>query len=204
MSIPYTYLLKHIPSNTFYYGVRFAKNCHPKEFWVSYKTSSKHVAKLIEEYGESSFEYQIRKTFSCPNAARRWESKVLKRMHVINRTDFINRCDGKAVSHEDASRGRMNRVPSDRLREVYSKIGKSNLGKKHTEETKEKVRQSMIGNTHKLNKKETDETRLKKRNAKLGKLSNVVGNHQSCCSCLICHKEVISSSIKSHFNFHHK
>lgn len=203
MSVPYTYLLKHIPTNSYYYGVRFAKNCHPKEFWVTYKTSSKYIKKLIEQYGESSFEFQIRKTFFCPNKARLWETKVLKRMNAVDRQDFINRTDNISISMEDANKGRMNRVPSDKLIECVAEVGKSNFGKKHSKETKEKVSNSLIGNTRKLGKKETDETRLKKRNAKLGKPSNAVGNNQPRCSCLICHKEITSSSIKSHFNFHH-
>lgn len=203
MSVPYTYLIKHIPTNSFYYGVRYANDCNPKDFWKEYKTSSKYVKSLIEKYGESSFLFEIRRTFDTPEKARAWELKVLKRIKAVSRSDFINKCDGKAISHEDATRGRMNRVPSDKLREAYSIIGKANLGKKHSEETKEKVRKSLIGNKRKLNKKETVETRLKKSLAKLGKPSNAVGNHQPRCSCVICHKEVTSSSIKSHFNFNH-
>ena len=52
MTTPYTYLLKHEPTNTFYYGCRFAEGCNLKEFWVDYKTSSKRVKQLINEYGE--------------------------------------------------------------------------------------------------------------------------------------------------------
>jgi len=91
--IPYTYLITHIPTNTHYYGVRYKKGCHPKEFWIDYKTSSEYVAALINEYGENSFIFQIRKIFTNSKDARRWESRVLKRMNAVNRPDFINRTD---------------------------------------------------------------------------------------------------------------
>lgn len=91
--IPYTYLLTHIPTNTHYYGVRYKKGCHPNDFWKSYFTSSKHVAELINNYGIDSFTFQIRKLFTNSIDARKWESKVLRRMGAVDRGDFINRTD---------------------------------------------------------------------------------------------------------------
>ena len=103
--IPYTYLLKHIPSNTYYYGVRFAKDCNPNEFWVTYKTSSKYVKQLIEKYGETSFKYEIRKTFINADLARKWETKVLKRIKAVERIDFINKTDNISIDANSASLG---------------------------------------------------------------------------------------------------
>lgn len=80
---PYTYLIGWSFFNLWYYGVRFAKNCHPKELFVSYFTSSKHVHRLVLSYGPPDI-IQIRKTFSTANDARLWENKVLKRMKVLN------------------------------------------------------------------------------------------------------------------------
>jgi hypothetical protein len=97
MHTPYTYLLRHKPTNKYYYGVRFAQGCNPDEFWVKYKTSSKHVKELINKYGEDSFEYEIRKTFKTVDLARIWESKVLKRLKVISREDFINKTDNISI-----------------------------------------------------------------------------------------------------------
>ena len=62
-SIPFTYLLKHIPTNKYYYGVRYRKGCHPKDLWKTYFTSSKKVKSLIKKYGKKSFIFEIRKTF---------------------------------------------------------------------------------------------------------------------------------------------
>ncbi len=104
-TIPYTYMLKHIPSGMVYYGCRFAKNCHPSDFWNTYFTSSKYVKNLIQKYGKDSFVFQIRKTFENDNLCRLWESKVLRRLRVTKRQDiFINKSDNISISRESASK----------------------------------------------------------------------------------------------------
>lgn len=95
---PYTYVLS-CPNNTRYYGVRFAINCHPTEFWNAYFTSSKQVKTLIKQYGKGAFSFEIRKTFDSVDAARSWENKVLRRLNVVKRTDgiWLNKTDNKAI-----------------------------------------------------------------------------------------------------------
>lgn len=90
-TIPYTYLITHIPTNKKYYGVRFAKGCDPSDLWISYFTSSKYISSLIKEYGKDSFEIEIRKTFNSTESARKWENKVLRRMLVTTRDDYLNK-----------------------------------------------------------------------------------------------------------------
>lgn len=91
MHRPYTYLITHIPTGKVYYGLRFARGCHPSDLWVTYFTSSKDIHKMIKEYGKDSFVSEIRKTFDNPRAAIKWELTVLRRMKVLARDDFINR-----------------------------------------------------------------------------------------------------------------
>jgi hypothetical protein len=196
ITIPYTYLLKCIPENTFYYGVRYAKYCNPNDFWVTYKTSSKRVAILIEKYGLDAFEFQIRKTFSTRDLAIKWENKVLLKLDVINRKDFINRTTNRAISEEDANRGRINRVSTEKHRKAVSLVGKSNKGRKHTTETKHKISLCLIGNKHKLGIKETDNTRRKKSESRMGLITPK-------CSCIICKRIISNSQIKNHFNKNH-
>jgi len=81
--------------------VRFAKECHPDDLWVSYFTSSKRVKALRDQYGDDSFDYEVRQTFNSINAAREWECKVLKRMKVLSKPDqWINRTDNRAILNE--------------------------------------------------------------------------------------------------------
>ena len=58
-TIPFTYLIKHIPTNKYYYGVMYRKSCHPNDFWTKYFTSSKKVKNLIRKYGKKSFKFEI-------------------------------------------------------------------------------------------------------------------------------------------------
>jgi hypothetical protein len=202
--IAYTYLLKHVPTSTYYYGCRYAKGCHPKEFWSEYKTSSKYVKQLVETYGEDSFKYEIRKVFQDQDSCRKWEHKVLRRMNVVSREDFLNKTDNISISKESASKGILNRKASQKQKETISAIGKLNKDKKRSEQTRKKLSSALLNNKYKLGKKETEETRLKKSLSKLGKPSNAIGNKQPRCSCIVCKKSLTSSTIKQHNNYHHK
>jgi hypothetical protein len=91
----YTYLLKFKPENKFYYGVRFKNvrlNRHPEDdFMIHYTTSSEQINNLIIEHGVDAFEWEIRKTFDTANQAIAWETKVLTRLMVKDRVDFLNK-----------------------------------------------------------------------------------------------------------------
>lgn len=95
MDIRYTYLLKNKTTGMFYYGVKYGKGAHPEKFWKTYFTSSKLVKQLIEQYGKDDFVYEIRKSgFPTTQAARKWEHKVLRRLRICSRSDFLNIHDG--------------------------------------------------------------------------------------------------------------
>jgi len=57
-----------------------------------YFTSSKIIHLLVEIYGKGAFFYEIRKTFeNDPISAIRWEQKVLRRLRVENKVNWLNR-----------------------------------------------------------------------------------------------------------------
>lgn len=97
---PYTYLVKHKPTGRVYYGVRFARGCHPTDLWESYFTSSKYVQELIEQDGPESFECEIRRTFKRRRDARNWEAKVLKRLRVVDKDHWLNKSDVESIYYE--------------------------------------------------------------------------------------------------------
>ena len=86
----YTYYLKNKITGEKYYGVRYAKDCNPAELWVTYFSSSKVVARRIASYGNDSFEFEIRKVFETGQQARNWEERVLRRLDVLRRPDWLN------------------------------------------------------------------------------------------------------------------
>ena len=99
-NIPYTYYIAWTITGMKYYGVRYAKNCNPTDLLVEYFTSSKYVKDHILQYGNPDI-VEIRKTFSGDNRikeAQHWEHRVLKRMKVVHREDFLNKTDGKSIS----------------------------------------------------------------------------------------------------------
>ena len=115
--IPYTYLLHHKPTDTFYYGVRWAKNCHPDEFWVKYFTrSSKMVPLLRTLFGDDSFEFEIRKVFDNSKKAVEWKYKVLRRMKVLKHPEkWLNRTDNKSIVYDvHPMSGKPNKVLAER------------------------------------------------------------------------------------------
>jgi hypothetical protein len=93
---PYTYLIGWSKQKKYYYGVRYAKNCRPGELMETYFTSSKYVDETIKDQGMPDI-IQIRKIFADRESACNWENKVLKRMRVVYRDDFINKTDNCAI-----------------------------------------------------------------------------------------------------------
>lgn len=89
---PYTYILKSKLDGKCYYGVRYAKDCHPDDLFVTYFSSSKIVHKLIEEHGPEVFTAQVRRTFDSATAAIDWEHRVLRRLDAAKHPGFLNLC----------------------------------------------------------------------------------------------------------------
>jgi hypothetical protein len=96
-TIPYTYKLIFKPTGQYYYGVRYAKNCNPNDLWDKYFTSSKHIHKLIKEYGLNSFIIKITKTFTNKVDAIDYEYSILNRVKANKNCKFINKTNNKAL-----------------------------------------------------------------------------------------------------------
>jgi len=101
--VPYTYLIGWSQYKQYYYGVRYAKNCHPNELWTKYKTSSTYVKSTYKLYGEPDI-VQIRKTFLTAQDAMRWEHKVLRRIKAVYKEIWINKTDNAAIDFYTSKR----------------------------------------------------------------------------------------------------
>ena len=171
MTVPYTYLLKHAPTGKVYYGCRFAEGCNPSEFWDTYETSSKYVKQLVEEYGKDSFSFEIRKVFNDKISCRIWETKVLKRMKVVTRSDFLNMTDNISISPEAAAKGRKGKfgIYKNSQKQIDA-IKKANTGSKRSEEVKKKMSESQMGRDA-WNKgiSHSEETKQKMATARIGR-----------------------------------
>lgn len=134
---PYTYLIGWTAHQKYYYGVRYAKNCSPDDFWMKYFTSSPSVSAMRLLYGDPDIR-QIRKIFSTREQARLWETRVLRRMKAVIREDFLNKNDAPAPPIN-------NRFMTLDTKE---KIGSSNRGKPKSEEHKQKIREARAKQTN--------------------------------------------------------
>ena len=124
---PYTYLIGWTSLDTWYYGVRFQKNCQPGDFWTTYFTSSKHVRKFVDEHGEPDVKV-IRKIFSNSKSARLWEHKVLRRLNARDDLRFLNKTNGD---------GRFFNL--GHTEETKKRLSEKHTGKKLSKETKQKL-----------------------------------------------------------------
>jgi len=129
---PYTYLIGWTKHNMWYYGVRYAKNCHPNDFWKEYFTSSNYVKDFRKFHGEPDI-IEIRKVFEDREDAIRWEQKVLLRMKVVKSNHWLNRMD----KHNFYNKG---------YTSEYHKISvaKSNKNRVISKETREKLKNNAI------------------------------------------------------------
>jgi len=90
---PYTYYISWSSLDLHYYGVRYAPGCDPADLWTTYFTSSKAVAIIRSLHGEPDI-IKVRKMFTTAEAALAWEFKVLTRLGVVSKPNWLNQHTG--------------------------------------------------------------------------------------------------------------
>lgn len=168
---PYTYHLFHKPTKKHYYGVRTAKDCNPDELWKTYFSTSKIVKSLREQYGDNSFDYEVRKLFETPEDALEWETKFLTKINAAEREDWLNRHNGgntfttvnksswnKGIPHPEIVRKKIAEKRKPYVGELHPMFGRQ-----HTDESKKKMSLNIdkrFGkDNHFFGKKHSDKTK---------------------------------------------
>jgi len=152
---PYTYYIQWTKLSKRYYGVKFGKDADSSTLWVDYFTSSSHVKELREAYGEPDI-IEVRRTFDDAKSAIDWESKVLKRMQVIYKEEWLNKTDNRSILMDKETREKISKSKKGKTvrkgftlsEEHKRKIGEANKkhkGRKMSEETRRKISESMKG-----------------------------------------------------------
>jgi len=142
MTIPYTYLIGWPEHNIWYYGVRYATGCHPSDLWNPYTTSSKHVNNAVTLYGVPPVR-QIRKIFNDGQAARLWESNVLKKMNVVHNAKWLNKTDTQVF---EPMFGDANPMRRDEVVAMFK--GNNHPNKKLENRTKISISHKAKGDSH--------------------------------------------------------
>jgi len=144
---PYTYLIRHRPTNRVYYGMRAANKVEPEQdLWHHYFTSSPTVQRLIEETGQDSFDIEIRKVFETKEQAVAWEIRVLRRCKVLQDERWINQNVAGYI------------VPTEESRKKISDFHK---GKAKSDEHRKKLSASQKGKPKKSTVYQSQEYRQK-------------------------------------------
>jgi hypothetical protein len=151
--LPYTYLVGWTKINKWYYGARYAKDCHPDDLLSTYFTSSIYVSEMRERYGEPDV-IQIRKTFDKAEDALRWETSVLNRLNLKESDIWIN----QKPNHWPLIK------PRPHSEETKRKISEAKKGVKRGPHSVEHRRKLSLAAQNR-----SEEYRQKQRNAKLGK-----------------------------------
>jgi hypothetical protein len=100
----YTYYLYHIPTGKKYYGSRIANKVSPEQdLWNEYFSSSELVEALIKEYGESSFQANVQKTFDTIEEARYWEDRILHKLKAPEKDEWLNQVYNNGPFYNTAS-----------------------------------------------------------------------------------------------------
>ena len=135
--VAYTYVIGWSDQNKRYYGVRFAKNCHPFDLWSTYFTSSRKVKALRKEYGEPDI-IEIRKLFESKEAARKWETEVIRRLNMVKSDVWLNQTDNTGKFFWQGPRGEFSEDHRKNLSEAHK-------GKKCSPESRRKHAEKVRG-----------------------------------------------------------
>lgn len=115
----YTYSIKHLPSNTYYYGVR---KSNTEDIGISYFSSSKLVKRMLKDEPIENFEFKVRKRFACYEEARLHETKLLKRVVAVTNPNMLNQAvSSPRVSSKDSVIEHNRRIAiSKRMNELWN------------------------------------------------------------------------------------
>jgi hypothetical protein len=186
-NIPYTYLIGWSKLSIWYYGVRYAENCHPNELWKDngYKTSSKYVDEFVKIHGDPDI-IQIRKTFDGNDRTDKsvvWECRVLTKLNAASRSDYLNKHNGNgraSMADPAVRKAHKEKMNSPEVKQRCRNSSNTELQKKNW--TDIKIRSSRITNMKKsladpeIKKKQSDAIKkaVNTPDAKLKKHNNMV------------------------------
>lgn len=110
--VPYVYLIGWTSRDLWYLGCELKNGAsgtaHPSNLWLRYFTSSYHVGKAREKYGEPDV-VQVRMTFDSSKDAHAWEQKALRRLGAVSSPRWLNKriFDDKSFSMDEDIRAKI-------------------------------------------------------------------------------------------------
>lgn len=102
--LSYVYIVGFLGLGKYYLGVRTARGCHPREFGIKYRTSSKEVKRLWNTYGKPEL-ILILRTFRERELAIEYETYCLRYLGVLGNRNWLNENISRCISSEKCSEG---------------------------------------------------------------------------------------------------
>lgn len=183
---PYCYLIGWVSLNLWYYGVRYGKSCHPSDLFVSYFTSSKEVSKSIKSYGVPDV-IQIRKVFYSKESAINHENKVINRLDMVKKDNWLNRCRSKCISSYDTCKHSIGRT----YEEIYGEEKAKKLRESRANSNRNRAGKVKFkcGSTHGNSKNAVKEITKEKTRTDYDKSLKIPTKNAGCAmhsECIIC------------------
>lgn len=169
------YKTTNIINNNIYIGVHVTKNINDK-----YLGSGKILRMAIEKYGIENFKKEVLFDFDTLELAYSKEKELVNE-EFIKRDDVYNiATGGTGNSWKHMIGAPSNRIGKKHSEETKYKMRLAKIGKPLSEPHRDKIRISNTGeNNGFYGKKHSEETKLKMKKAKIGKLSNMSGKTHS-------------------------
>ena len=132
---PYTYLIIRKSDNMKYHGVKLRNKVSPKDDFAKNYFGSSATSTICKEFKKDikKFKYRLAWTFDSEEEARIYETKVNRK--IYKRSDWANSSAFPAIDINEEVRKKISKALNGK------RIGKNNTfyGKKHTQESKNKV-----------------------------------------------------------------
>ena len=208
------YRITNTQINKHYYGVRSSKVEPKLDLGIKYFSSSRDK-EFIKEQKENRyiFKYKIIKRFESREEAINLEIKLHDKFNVGKNNLFYNKVkqtskgfctEGTHISEEHKEKIR-NHIVTD---ETRAKLSISMKNRRHSDETKLKMKNSATGKPKSEEHKEkirnrivSDETKAKLKEAKTGENNPMFGRKHKRVVCPHCDKEIsINTSNLFHFD----
>jgi len=115
----YTYSIKHLPTNTYYYGVRKSNTV---DIGITYFSSSKLIRRMLKEEPIENFEFKVRKRFTSYEEARIHETKLLKRVVAVSNPAMLNQAisSPRVCSKDSVTELNRRTAISKRMKELWN------------------------------------------------------------------------------------
>lgn len=138
---PYTYLIGWSQRDKYYYGVRYAKGCHPGDLFNTYFTSSKFVLRYVEQHGNPDI-IQIRRCWKTPEKAIAAERRILESLDLAKNPRFLNvkNATGTSANYGGVNLGQWQhrpRIKQDYMNKYSDEERKKIFGRKRNDQSRQ-------------------------------------------------------------------